>query len=37
MELEGSFPYSQEPTSGSYTEPDVSNPHLATLFPQDPF
>jgi hypothetical protein len=32
MEPEGSLPYSQEPTTGSYPEPDVSVPHHNTLF-----
>jgi len=25
-------PYSQEPATGSYSEPDDSNPHLRILF-----
>jgi len=31
MELEGSFLCSQEPTTGLYSDPDQSNPHLPTL------
>jgi hypothetical protein len=27
MEPEGSLPYSQEPSTGPYPEPDQSNPH----------
>jgi hypothetical protein len=30
MEPEGSLPYSQEPSTGPYTEPDQSNPHHPT-------
>jgi len=33
MELEGSLLFSQDPTTGTYPEPDASNPHLSTLFP----
>jgi hypothetical protein len=29
---EGSLPCSQWPTTGPYTEPDESNPHIPTLF-----
>jgi len=36
MKLEGLLRCSQEPDAGSYTEPDASNPHLPTVFPQDP-
>jgi hypothetical protein len=36
MEPEGSLPYSQEPATGPYPEPDASTPHL-TLSSQDPF
>jgi hypothetical protein len=37
MEPEGSLPYSQEPATGPYPEPDVSGLHLPIVFPQDPF
>jgi hypothetical protein len=37
METESSFPYSQQPATGPYTEPDESSPHHPTQFPQDPF
>jgi len=33
MESEGSLPYSQQPTTDPYPEPDASSPHLPTLFP----
>jgi hypothetical protein len=33
MEPEGSLPYSQEPATCPYPEPDISNPPLPTLFP----
>jgi hypothetical protein len=32
MESEGSLPYSQQPVTGPYPEPDASSPHLPTLF-----
>jgi hypothetical protein len=31
MEPEGSLPYSQEPSTGPYPEPDQSNPYHPTL------
>jgi hypothetical protein len=31
MELEGSWPHSQEPTTGSYPEPNESNQHITTM------
>jgi hypothetical protein len=31
-ELEGSLPCSQEPPTGSYSEPDESSPYQAILF-----
>jgi len=37
MEPEGSLPFSQEPTIGSYPEVDEFSPQLPTLFPEDPF
>jgi hypothetical protein len=33
MEPEGSLPYSQDPTSGPYSDPNESIPHLPTLLP----
>jgi len=33
MDLEGSLPYSQQPTTGPYPEPDEFSPTLTTLFP----
>jgi len=36
METEGSLPYSEDPGTGPFPEPDESNPQLPTLFPQDP-
>jgi hypothetical protein len=33
MEPEGSSPCSQQPASGSYPEPDESNPHLEIKVP----
>jgi len=33
MEPEGSLPYSQQPTTGPYPEPDASSAQLSTLFP----
>jgi hypothetical protein len=32
MEHEGLLPYSQEPSTGPYPEPDESSPHYAILF-----
>jgi len=32
MEPDGTLPYPQKPTTGFYTEPDVSNPHLPTIW-----
>jgi hypothetical protein len=32
MEPEGSLPYSQEPSTGPYPEPDQSNPYHPILF-----
>jgi len=37
MEPEGSSPCSQQPVISPCPEADESNPHLPTLFPQDPF
>jgi hypothetical protein len=37
MEPEGSLPYSQKPSTGSYPEPDESSIYYPTLFLQDPF
>jgi hypothetical protein len=31
MEYEGSLPYSQEPSTDPYSEPDQSNPYTLTL------
>jgi hypothetical protein len=36
MEPEGSLPYSQQPDTDPYPEPDESSPYLPTLFPEDP-
>jgi hypothetical protein len=33
METEGSSPYSQEPDTGPYPEPDDSSSQILTLFP----
>jgi hypothetical protein len=33
MDQEGSLPCSQEPATGSYSEPDESSPHPQNLFP----
>jgi hypothetical protein len=33
MEPEGLLPYSPQPTTGPYPEPDESNSHISTLFP----
>jgi len=33
LELEGSLPCSQEPSTGPYLESDASSPHLPILFP----
>jgi hypothetical protein len=32
MESKGSLPYSQDPTTGLYPEPDEVTPHTYTLF-----
>jgi len=32
MQPEGSLPYSQQPVTGAYTEPDESNPQVPILF-----
>jgi hypothetical protein len=32
MDSEGSLPYSQEPATGPYPEPDESSPQLPTSF-----
>jgi len=34
MEPEGSLPRSKGPISGTYPEPDASNPHLPPYFPK---
>jgi len=34
MEPGGSLPYSQDPATGPFPEPDESSPHISTLFPQ---
>jgi hypothetical protein len=33
MEPEGSLPFSQDPATGPYPEPDASTLHFPTLFP----
>jgi hypothetical protein len=33
MEIEGSLPYSQEPATDPYPEPDESSPQFSTIFP----
>jgi hypothetical protein len=37
MEIQVLLPYSQEPATGLYPEPDESTAHLLTLFFKDPF
>jgi hypothetical protein len=37
MELEDSLPYSQQPSTSPYPEPDKSNPYHPILFLQEPF
>jgi len=37
MKPEGSLPYSQELTTGPYSESDASSLHLPTLSLYDPF
>jgi hypothetical protein len=37
MGPEGSLSRSQEPATGPHPEPDESNPHVPTLFPENPF
>jgi hypothetical protein len=37
MEPEDSLMCSQDPATGSYSEPDESSPQLITLLPKDPF
>jgi len=32
MEPEGSLPISQQPATGPYPQPEVSSPHLTTIF-----
>jgi hypothetical protein len=36
MEAEGSLPYSQEPSTGPYPEPDQSSQHQLILSLRDP-
>jgi len=33
MEIGGSLPYSQQPATVSYPQPNGSSPHLPTLLP----
>jgi hypothetical protein len=35
MEPEGSLPCTQDPATGTYLEPDESNPHIPIQLPQD--
>jgi hypothetical protein len=37
MEAEGSLPFSEEPSTGPYSQPDKSNPYEPNLFLQDQF
>jgi len=37
MERKRSLPYSQEPATGPYSEPDESNPQIPAPFFEDPF
>jgi len=37
METKSSLPCLQEPVTGPSPEPDVSTPHIPTLFPRDLF
>jgi hypothetical protein len=37
IEPEGSLPYSQELSTGLYTQPDESSPYHSILFLSDPF